>query len=165
MYRNISDFLKEWETEKDSTLKIFNNLTDKSLVYKAYEGGRSIARIAWHITSSISEMGRMAGLNIEIIDEKTDGPFSAAYIKTEYELISLQLLKAVSEWNNDRLEEEIELYGEKWTIGFTLLVLVRHQIHHRAQLTILMRQAGLKVPGIYGPSKEEWADYNMQPAE
>lgn len=165
MYRNISDFLKEWETEKDATLKIFDNLTDKSLAYIAYEGGRSIARIAWHITSSISEMGRMAGLDIEVIDEKTNGSFSTAYIKTEYELIAAQLLKAVSEWTNDKLEEEIELYGKKWTIGFTLLVLVRHQIHHRAQLTILMRQTGLKVPGIYGPSKEEWADYNMQPAE
>jgi len=25
----------------------------------------------------------------------------------------------------------------------------------------LMRQAGLKVPGIYGPSKEEWALMGM----
>jgi len=24
-----------------------------------------------------------------------------------------------------------------------------------------MRQAGLKVPGIYGPSKEEWETYGM----
>jgi hypothetical protein len=26
-------------------------------------------------------------------------------------------------------------------------------------MTVLMRQAGLKVPGIYGPAKEEWSIY------
>lgn len=28
-------------------------------------------------------------------------------------------------------------------------------------MTILMRQAGISVPGIYGPSKEEWAQFEM----
>ncbi|MBI2416475.1 MAG: hypothetical protein HYV28_00920 [Ignavibacteriales bacterium] len=28
-------------------------------------------------------------------------------------------------------------------------------------MTVLMRQAGLKVPGAYGPSREEWAAYGM----
>jgi hypothetical protein len=26
---------------------------------------------------------------------------------------------------------------------------------------VLMRQAGLNVPGVYGPSREEWTAYNM----
>lgn len=29
-------------------------------------------------------------------------------------------------------------------------------------MTVLMRQAGLVVPGIYGPSKEEWANFGME---
>ncbi|MBE0644676.1 MAG: hypothetical protein IH600_11400 [Bacteroidetes bacterium] len=32
-----------------------------------------------------------------------------------------------------------------------------------AQLTVLMRQAGLLVPGIYGPSREEWSTYGLPP--
>jgi uncharacterized damage-inducible protein DinB len=28
-------------------------------------------------------------------------------------------------------------------------------------MTVLMRQAGIKVPGVYGPAKEEWAAYGM----
>jgi uncharacterized damage-inducible protein DinB len=32
----------------------------------------------------------------------------------------------------------------------------------RGQLTVLMRQADLKVPGVYGPSKEEWEAMNAQ---
>ena len=32
-----------------------------------------------------------------------------------------------------------------------------HWSHHRGQMTVLMRQAGLRVPGVYGPAKEDWA--------
>jgi len=28
---------------------------------------------------------------------------------------------------------------------------------------VLMRQAGLRVPGVYGPAKEEWESYGMEP--
>jgi uncharacterized damage-inducible protein DinB len=42
------------------------------------------------------------------------------------------------------------------------MFLIQHQAHHRGQMTVLMRQAGLPVPGIYGPSKEEWANFGME---
>lgn len=43
------------------------------------------------------------------------------------------------------------MYGEIWARGLTLFYLITHQAHHRGQMTVLMRQAGLPVPGIYGP--------------
>ena len=55
------------------------------------------------------------------------------------------------------LTEQIPMYGEQWPRGTTLLALILHQTHHRAQMTVLMRQAGLAVPGLYGPAREEWA--------
>ncbi len=56
-------------------------------------------------------------------------------------------------------------YGERWKNGFTLEVLLRHEIHHRGRMTVLMRQAGLKVPGVYGPAMEEWEAFGAQPPE
>jgi hypothetical protein len=32
-------------------------------------------------------------------------------------------------------------------------------------MTVLMRLAGLKIPGLYGPSKEEWSRYGMKEPE
>ena len=49
------------------------------------------------------------------------------------------------------------MYGEKWPRGMSLSALMAHETHHRGQMTVLMRQAGLPVPGVYGPAKEEWA--------
>jgi len=165
MYKTISDFLKDWESEKGHTLKIFSNLTDDSLQFRSYPKGRTLGKIAWHIISSASEMGKMAGLGMEMIEDKVPADISAAYLVSLYDKVSQELSSAVAQWNEAMLEEEITLYGEKWTRSFTLHVLVRHQVHHRAQMTILMREAGLKVPGIYGPSREEWAQYNMQEME
>lgn len=42
-----------------------------------------------------------------------------------------------------------------------LSLFIKHLIHHRGQMTVLMRQAGLKVPGVYGPSKEKWSQMGM----
>ncbi|WHY79972.1 DinB family protein [Neobacillus sp. WH10] len=55
------------------------------------------------------------------------------------------------------LTEEVNVFGRTMTKGDTLLLLVRHIIHHRWQMTVFMRQAGVRVPGIYGPTREEWA--------
>ena len=41
------------------------------------------------------------------------------------------------------------------TRGMAVLVMLHHEIHHRGQMTVLMRQAGLPVPGVYGPAKDE----------
>jgi 5-methylcytosine-specific restriction endonuclease McrA len=66
-----------------------------------------------------------------------------------------------SNWNDDTLFVEDDMYGEFWKRGSTLAIIISHQIHHRAQLTVVMRLNGLKVPGVYGPSKEEWTSYGM----
>jgi len=59
------------------------------------------------------------------------------------------------------LLETDNMYGETWPRGVTLFALIAHQAHHRGQMTVLMRQAGLTVPGVYGPSSEEWQAHGM----
>ena len=62
------------------------------------------------------------------------------------------------QWTDETLKEEKDMYGQMWPIGTTLELLVAHQTHHRGQMTVLMRQAGLTIPGIYGPAKRrKWA--------
>jgi uncharacterized damage-inducible protein DinB len=44
-----------------------------------------------------------------------------------------------------------------------LSIVLSHQTHHRGQMTVLMRQAGVPVPGMYGPSREEWEAMGVPP--
>lgn len=163
MYRKIDDFKKDWQSEMDATLKIFGALTDETLDQKVYPEGRTLGRLAWHIVLSLGEMMKSAGIKYSTIDEGAPVPATAKAIVDTYKSEAEKLLERVPVvWRSDEaMTDEIEMYGEKWTKGQTLSVLVVHQIHHRAQMTVLMRQAGLKVPGIYGPAKEEWPAYGM----
>ncbi|TAK60114.1 MAG: hypothetical protein EPO24_07000 [Bacteroidetes bacterium] len=166
MYRKIEDFTKEWSYERESTSKMFKALTETSLSQRVTPDGRSLGFLAWHITLTVGEMMGKAGLSFDAPKEDAPMPKSVTQIAESYDKAAKALAEAVQkQWSDNALLDEIEMYGEKWTKGITLGALVKHQIHHRAQMTVLMRQAGLNVPGVYGPSKEEWAQYGMTAPE
>jgi uncharacterized damage-inducible protein DinB len=166
MYRTVQDFLADWTQENDSTIKVYKNLTDASLKQKVSAEGRSLGRLAWHIVLTLGEMGEKAGLNVNAPPENAPNPNMASAIVEAYEKAGTSLATELKQkWNDGMLFEEIDMYGQKWTRSATLASIIKHQIHHRAQMTVLMRQAGLKVPGVYGPSREEWSQFGMQPQE
>jgi len=166
MYYKLSDFIEEWKYESEATIKILSNLTDASLTKNSGENIRTPGRLAWHIVTSIGEMAHRTGLIFETVDENAAIPSTAKEIVDEYQRASERMVKEISEiWKDETLLLEDDMYGEMWKKGKTLAVLITHLIHHRGQLTIVMRHAGLKVPGVYGPAKEEWANYGMQPQE
>jgi uncharacterized damage-inducible protein DinB len=166
MYYKLIDFEKDWKSESESTSKILTPLTDESLTQSVTPGGRNIGRLAWHIITSIGEMLARTGLATDCPKEEEPVPQNSEIIKSAYEKAARSVIdEIIGKWNDNSLVNETEMYGEMWQNGHTLTALINHQIHHRAQITVLMRQAGLKVPGIYGPSKEEWAVYGMQPRE
>jgi len=128
--------------------------------------GRSLGRLAWHIVQTLGEMGGHAGLKVEAANEKTPQPATAGAIADAYRVGASGVDSAVrSAWTDSDLAGEIDMYGEKWTRAMSLQALISHEIHHRGQMTVLMRQAGLAVPGVYGPSREEWAAYGAPPQE
>lgn len=166
MYRTINDFLTDWKSEVENTLKIFRALTDDSLTPKVHPDVRSLGRLAWHITQTLTEMPARVGLFDHDILENSPCPQTVAEIINTYTEYTKLLAEAVKQnWTDDNLIEVVEIYGEHWTKGFVLTVLVTHQIHHRAQMTVVMRQLGIKVPGTFGPAKEEWAAWGMPAAE
>ncbi len=166
MVRQISDFIQEWSYESESTLKLFNHIPDEFMATKDHEHIRSIARLAWHITITISEMMTKAGLQVTGPHEDSEPPANMKEIIEAYKASSTSLLVEIKKaWNDQDLEKEVNMYGEIWNLGTVLSVLIRHQAHHRGLLTILMRLAGMKVIGVYGPSKEEWADMGIPAME
>lgn len=166
MFRKIEDFIQDWKYESESTLKVFKNISNEELNKKNNENVRSIAVLAWHTTITLNEMMNKAGLPVSGPGEHSKPPSTIKEIVDAYERSALSVTEQVSKnWNDDSLLEEVNMYGENWKKGTVLSILIKHQAHHRGQLTILMRHAGLKVPGVYGPSKEEWAQYNMPTME
>ncbi|KJR47823.1 DinB family protein [Desulfosporosinus sp. I2] len=163
MFLTLTAFLGTWEKEAEFTQRILDALTDSSLSQTITEQDRTIGRIAWHIVTTIPEMMSKTGLVFESIKEDTPVPHTAQEIANHYREASDTIVTSIkNQWTDQTLLEERDMYGESWTIGTTLDVLINHQIHHRGQMTVLMRQANLKVPGIYGPAREDWSQFGME---
>lgn len=162
MYVTIEQFLREWKKESEATLRILSAVSDDSLRQKVGHDGRTLGYLAWHLVLVIGEMGGKAGLAVQAPPEDSSEPGRAAQILSAYRAASDSLAALVGkEWRDDMLDGEVSMYGSTWRRGDVLDSLVHHQIHHRGQMTVLMRQAGLVVPGIYGPAREEWAKMGM----
>jgi uncharacterized damage-inducible protein DinB len=162
MIWTIKDFELIWTEEFDKTQRVLKHLADKALSHASDPGGRTLGRLAWHLVRTIPEMLGQTGLRVAGPGEKDPVPTSVREIRQAYETAGLSALEEVkSKWTDATLQITDPIYGQVWKRGQTLAALIFHQIHHRGQMTVLMREAGLPVPGVYGPAREEWAQWGM----
>jgi len=162
MFRKTADFLATWKEESTNTVRLLSALTDASLSTRTDPEGRTLGKIAWHVVETCPEMLPSAGLKLDFHVDAEAVPQRASVIADEYRRGADLLGEAVaSQWTDEMLLETTPMYGMDWPRGFTLLCLLTHQAHHRGQMSILMRQAGLVVPGMVGPSREEWATMGL----
>jgi uncharacterized damage-inducible protein DinB len=165
MFRRIDDFAEELQGERNSTVRLLERLTDESLGTKATPDGRSLGFLAWHLAGTYREMMSHAGLDPDGPDIGDPMPQSAAEIVRAYRRASASVLEQVTtRWSDDMLEDDIAAYGQTFKRGQMMDMLIRHEAHHRGQMTVLMRIAGLPVPGPYGPAREEWAAMGLEAA-
>ncbi len=155
MFTSVEQFLKTWSHESAQTARVMAALTDGSLEQRVAEGYRSLGELAWHVVVSQREIVGKTGLEYDAPSKRDPVPERAAEVHSAYVDAAKALAGAVErQWTDETLEVTDQLYGREWPRGFTLAVVLYHEIHHRGQMTVLMRQAGLKVPGVYGPSAD-----------
>ena len=166
MISTIAEFEEMWTQESNGTRKLLAELTDRSLSQAVAKDHRTLGRLAWHITTSIGEMMNRTGLQVSGPPMDAPVPATATAVRDGYDEAARSLLaEARAKWTDASLQIEDEMYGQKWARALTLAILIAHQTHHRGQMTVLMRQAGLRVPGVYGPAREEWAAMGAPPPE
>lgn len=166
MFRTLDDVRACWTREADATLKLLAAVPDGALGQAVTEDHRDLRRMAWHLVESLLEMPARFGITLPDHGLVAGGfigepPQSVGEICAVYARNSEALLEALAHWTDEDLVLSDDMYGETWLRGLSLWILVVHQTHHRGQMTVLMRQAGLPVPSIYGPTKEGWSAYGM----
>lgn len=163
MYVTISDFIREWNNEAKLTQNVLDGLTDASLKQQVHPEGRTIGRIAWHLTTSIPGYLAHFGLNIEEVENEENLPTSAKEIADSFKNISSYAAKVVEEqWTDETLAKVQTAFGREESNAQILMGLIKHIVHHRGQVTVLMRQAGIKPYGVYGPPKEDWIHFGVE---
>ncbi|MFP7233942.1 DinB family protein [Bacillus subtilis] len=164
MFQTLNHFLKSWEFESGATQKILSTLTDESLKQEITSQNWTLGRIAWHTVAAIRIITSNTDLTFDAPAEDYPVPTSAQLIADSYHQASNAFVQALeTQWTDKTLQEHIHFIGEQLPNGSLLMFLIQHQNHHRGQMTVLMRQAGLTVPGIYGPAHEEWTKFGLEP--
>ncbi|MCL1907867.1 MAG: DinB family protein [Holophagaceae bacterium] len=168
MIRKIEDFIQGWPIEAGFTTRVFDAISDKHADQAIADGHRTLKRLAWHLVESIIEMPGHFGIVVdghEMVNNYAicDPPATMAEVKAAYEKASASFLKGLGSWTDETLSVVDDMYGMKFTRSQSLSMIMCHQIHHRGEMFVLMRQAGLIPPDIYGPTKEGWATMGMEP--
>ncbi|MBG9451349.1 hypothetical protein ABE67_19195 [Cytobacillus firmus] len=162
MYVTVTDFIKEWNREAMLTQKVLDGLTDDSLKQQVYPEGRTLGRIAWHFTTNIPDYLSHFGVKMQRAENEGNVPSSAEVIADTFKKLSEEAALAIEQqWTDDSLSQTQKAFGREETNAQILMGLIKHIVHHRGQLTILIRQAGLKPFGVYGPSKENWVNLGV----
>ncbi|MCC3375179.1 DinB family protein [Cohnella sp. REN36] len=163
MFTTIEGFVSEWNQEYQITLNVMNALTDASLSQAIRGDRRTLGGLAWHLVESLGYMSQ-CGLSYEGPAKDEAIRQSAAAIAEEYRKLGERMVQAVqTQWKDEDLARTQMLFGEEWQNGATLRFTVMHQVHHRGQMTVLMSQAGLRVPDVYGPTYDTWVERGMTP--
>ncbi|WEK53471.1 MAG: DinB family protein [Candidatus Cohnella colombiensis] len=155
MFRKVEDFIAEWNESATGTVNVFKSMTDDKLNQAIVEGHNTLGWLAWHLTNAPVSLGKVAGIDIPPVGNPKEVPDSAQTIVEAYETMAKALSDGASKLRDEALQEEVPAFGGTMVRGKILRKIVEHQTHHRGQMTVLLRQAGLSVPGVMGPTKEQ----------
>lgn len=156
MYRTVNDFLADWTESANGTIKVLESLTDEKLDQAIVEGHNTLGWLGWHLANSISFFAGLVGINVAAPGNKEVVPSKAAVILDGYKKAAEQFKQEVKQkFTDENMTETVDLFGQPVPRGAVLRRFIDHQTHHRGQMTVLLRQAGLKVPGVMGPTKED----------
>ena len=152
--------LSVWGQEHERTMSVLESLPEDQYDFRPDPENRSIGEMAWHlaegegfITSAVSA-GTFDPGNSRLPELKR--PRTIAELAPAFDKVHELAVARVRGLTQEQLGASITFPdGSEPPVSDVLWTnVIFHNIHHRGQLMLLMRQAGGAVPGIYGPNRE-----------
>jgi len=154
-------FLATWEHEAQSTLQLLRALPATQYDFRPDAGGRSMGELAWHLAEVDGYISDGAVAGQFDFAKKIPGlerPRTFAEVASGYERVHREAVARVRAMKPEDFERNISFMGRDMRAADILWsVLLHHAIHHRGQLSLMVRLAGGEAPGIYGPNREAMA--------
>jgi len=153
-------FLKEWDREIATTLKVLKAYPAGKENLKPAEKSRTAKELAGVFVTELS--GMIGGITKGQIDFANFPKLPASYeeivakLENEYPALLEDVRKmSDAEWNSQMDFPVAPKQMGKVRRGDLLWFTLSDMIHHRGQFSVYLRIAGAKVPSIYGPSADE----------
>lgn len=153
----VAQFLQTFGFEHQTTMNVLKALPADKLDFKPHERSMTAGELAWHIATSQQHLAHCVAQGRFEFRKFEKAPASLDAIVAACDEYYHQACALLAPLTDDQLQVKIELGGGHRLPASALMWngVLFHQIHHRGELVVYLRQMGARVPPVYGPSGDE----------
>jgi uncharacterized damage-inducible protein DinB len=160
----IEGMLQELEMEAQTTRRVLERVPDAQLGWRPHAKARTLGELALHVATVPGAVAQLA-----MKPSPVPAPqFGADPAPARAADLVPALDRSIGDALNALRGVEDSTLAETWRItqdgrelfavpriAFLRSIMLNHWYHHRGQLTMYLRQLGVPLPSIYGPSADE----------
>jgi uncharacterized damage-inducible protein DinB len=154
--------IQELEQEAKTTRRVLERVPGEKLAWKPHEKSMSLGQLALHIAQVPGVIAEMATQSPYQVSDFVQPPAkSAAELVPALEKSIARAKEILASMSDADLGKHWSaVLGGKEVFGMPVgavlrTIMLNHWYHHRGQLSVYLRQVGVPVPSIYGPSADE----------
>ena len=155
----VETFFSAWDREAQKTVELLKLLPAGQYDFRPDADARSIGELAWHLAELDAYISFAISKGHFNLDEKPPNiqrPKTIDALAAGYERIHKEARERLASLTVADLDKELEAFGSPSKVSALLWdSMLAHSIHHRGQLSVLVRLAGGVVPSLFGPTREE----------
>jgi uncharacterized damage-inducible protein DinB len=154
----VESFIAVWDREAQKTVDLLKMLPSGQYDFRPDAGGRSLGELAWHLAEldAYVSYGIANGAFAEDVKPPNiKRPMTIEELAPGYKRVHEEARERVRNLKPIDLEKEMQFFGSTQTVSALLWgVMLLHSIHHRGQLSLMVRLSGGVVPELFGPTRE-----------
>jgi uncharacterized damage-inducible protein DinB len=159
----IDGLLQELEQEAQTTRRVLERVPDDRLAWRPHEKARTLGELALHVATVPGGVAELVAKPspVQAPQFGDPSPGSASELVPALEESIRKARKALGGMDDAALQATWRMMaGDRELLALPRIAMVRsvmlnHWYHHRGQLTVYLKQLGVPIPSIYGPSADE----------
>jgi uncharacterized damage-inducible protein DinB len=159
----IDAMLQELEQESQTTRRVLERVPEGQLAWRPHAKARTLGQLAMHVATVPGAVATLATAPspVQLPNFTDPEPKSAAELipaleegvaKAKKLLGGMDDATFLAMWRMMRGERELIALPRAAVLRSIML---NHWYHHRGQLSVYLRELGVPLPSIYGPSADE----------
>ena len=160
----IDSMLQELELETLTTRRVLERVPSERLSWRPHPKARTLGQLAVHIATVPAAVAELVALKSPVqIPDFADppAPASASELVPTLDRSIAQVKTALGGMDDATIMGTWRMMaGDRELMALPRIAMLRsvmlnHWYHHRGQLTVYLRELGVAIPSIYGPSADE----------
>lgn len=155
----LETFFAAWDREAQKTVEMLKMLPSGEYDFRPDASGRSLGELAWHLAELDAYVSFGIATGTFTLDSKPPNikrPMAIEALAPGYKRVHEEARQRLGTLKTSDLEREMQFFGSTQTVhGLLWDNMLLHSIHHRGQLSLLIRLAGGIVPAVFGPTREQ----------